>query len=184
MICDLVGATALSSQLDPEDLREIIAAYQRTVSDTVTGFDGFVGNYLSDTVPVYFGYPRAHEDDAERAVRAGLGVIDAVARLDLKHVKLQTRIGIATGVVVVSEGSTQERSVVGEAPYIAAQLKVLAEPNTVVIAAGTPGCSAVSSSTSTSAPSRSRAPPRRCRLGRYCVRARSPAASRRCAARR
>jgi class 3 adenylate cyclase/predicted ATPase len=137
MICDLVGATALSSQLDPEDLREIIAAYQRTVSDTVTGFGGFVGNYLSDTVPVYFGYPRAHEDDAERAVRAGLGVIDAVARLDLKHVKLQTRIGIATGVVVVSEGSTQERSVVGEAPYIAAQLKVLAEPNTVVIAAGT-----------------------------------------------
>jgi class 3 adenylate cyclase/tetratricopeptide (TPR) repeat protein len=137
MICDLVGSTMLSSRLDPEDLREIIAAYHRAVSQTVASFDGFVGNYMGDTVPVYFGYPRAHEDDAERAVRAGLGVIDAVARLDLKCAKLQARVGIATGVVVVSEGSAQERSVVGEAPYLAAQLKVLAEPNTVVIAAAT-----------------------------------------------
>jgi class 3 adenylate cyclase/DNA-binding winged helix-turn-helix (wHTH) protein/predicted ATPase len=137
MICDLVGTTMLSSRLDPEDLREVIAGYHRAVSETVAGFDGFVGNYMGDTVPVYFGYPRAHEDDAERAVRAGLGVIAAVARLDLKHAKLQTRVGIATGVVVVSKGSAQERSVVGEAPYLAAQLKVLAEPNTVVIAAGT-----------------------------------------------
>jgi class 3 adenylate cyclase/predicted ATPase len=137
MICDLVGSTMLSSQLDPEDLREVIAGYHRTVSKTVAGFDGSVGNYMGDTVPVYFGYPRAHEDDAERAVRAGLGVIDAVARLDLKHAKLQTRVGIATGVVVVSEGAAQERSVVGEAPYLAAQLKVLAEPNTVVIATNT-----------------------------------------------
>jgi class 3 adenylate cyclase len=137
MICDLVGSTMLSSRLDPEDLREVIAGYHRAVCEIVAGFDGSVGNYMGDTVPVYFGYPRAHEDDAERAVRAGLGVIDAVGRLDLKYAKLQTRVGIATGVVVVSEGSAQERSVVGEAPYLAAQLKGLAEPNTVVIAAGT-----------------------------------------------
>jgi len=137
MICDLVGSTMLSSRLDPEDLREVIAGYHRAVSEIVAGFDGSVGNYMGDIVPVCFGYPRAHEDDAERAVRAGLGVIDAVARVDLKHAKLQTRVDIATGVVVVSEGSAQERSVVGEAPYLAAQLKVLAEPNTVVIAAGT-----------------------------------------------
>jgi len=137
MICDLVGSRMLSSRLDPEDLREVIAGYHRAVSEIVAGFDGSVGNYMGDTVPAYFGYPRAHEDDAERAVRAGLGVIDAVARLDLKYAKLQTRVGIATGMVVASEGSAQGLSVVGEAPYLAAQLKVLAEPNTVVIAAGT-----------------------------------------------
>src|SRR6516164_9897155 len=137
MICDLVGSRMLSSRLDPEDLREVMAGYHRAVSEIVAGFDGSVGNYMGDTVPVYFGYPRAHEDDAERAVRAGLGVIDAVGRLDLKYAKLQTRVGIATGVVVVSEGSAQKRSVVGEAPYLAAQLKVLAEPNTVVIATNT-----------------------------------------------
>jgi class 3 adenylate cyclase len=137
MICDLVGSTMLSSRLDPEDLREVIAGYHRAVFETVASFDGFVGNYMGDTVPVYFGYPQAHEDDAERAVRAGLGVINAVARLDLKDVKLQTRVGIATGVVVVSEGSAQKQSVVGEAPYLAAQLKVLAEPNSVVIATST-----------------------------------------------
>jgi class 3 adenylate cyclase/DNA-binding winged helix-turn-helix (wHTH) protein len=137
MICDLVGSTMLSSRLDPEDLREVIARYHCAVSETVAGFDGSVGNYMGDTVPVYFGYPRAHEDDAERAVRAGLGVIDAVGRLDLKYAKLQTRVGIATGVVVVSEGSAQKRSVVGEAPYLAAQLKDLAEPDTVLIATGT-----------------------------------------------
>jgi class 3 adenylate cyclase len=131
MICDVVGSAMLSSRLDPEDLREVIAGYHRAV------FDGFVGNHMGDTVAVYFGYPRAHEDDAERAVRAGLGVIDAVARLDLRLAKLQTRVGIATGVVVVSEDSAQERSVVGEAPYLAARLKVLAEPNMAVIAATT-----------------------------------------------
>ena len=84
MICDLVGSTMLSSRLDPEELREVIAGYHRAVSEAVAGLDGFVGNYIGDTVQVYFGYPRAHEDDAERAVRAGLGVIDAVSRLDIK----------------------------------------------------------------------------------------------------
>jgi predicted ATPase len=107
----------------------------------VAEFDGFVAKYMGDGVLVYFGYPRAHEDDAERAVRAGLGVVDAVGRLDVKSVKLQARVGIATGLVIVGdligEGSAQEQSVVGETPNLAARLQSLAEPDAVVIAAGT-----------------------------------------------
>jgi class 3 adenylate cyclase/DNA-binding winged helix-turn-helix (wHTH) protein len=137
MICDLAGAETLASRLDPEELREIIAAYHRTVTEVVVSFEGFVGGHMGDTVLVYFGYPRAHEDDAERAVRAGLGVIDAVGCLDLKSYKLQTRVGIATGLVVISEGSAEGRLAIGETPYLAARLKVLAEPDMVVIAAGT-----------------------------------------------
>jgi class 3 adenylate cyclase/predicted ATPase len=141
MFCDLVGSTELSSRVDPEDLREVIGAYHHAVAEVVAGFDGFVAKYMGDGVLVYFGYPRAHEDDAERAVRAGLGVIDAVGRLDVKSVKLQARVGIATGLVVVGdligEGSAQEQSVVGETPNLAARLQTLAEPNVVVIAAGT-----------------------------------------------
>jgi class 3 adenylate cyclase len=101
MFCDLVGSTALSARLDPEDLGEVIAAYHRIVGEVVAGLDGFVANYMGDGVLVYFGYPRAHEDDAERAVRAGLGLIDAVGRLDVKSVRLQAHVGIATGLVVV-----------------------------------------------------------------------------------
>ena len=119
MFCDLVGSTALSARLDPEDLREVIGAYHRAVAETVGGFDGFVAKYMGDGVLVYFGYPRAHEDDAERAVRAGLGVIDAVARLVVKSLTVHARVGIATGLVVVGdligEGSAQEQSVVGDA---------------------------------------------------------------------
>jgi class 3 adenylate cyclase len=141
MFCDLVGSTELSARLDPEDLRDIIAAYHRAVAEIVAGFDGFVSRYMGDGVLVYFGYPQAHEDDAERAVRAGLGAIDAVRRLDVKSVKLQTRVGIATGLVVVGDligaGSAQEQSVVGETPNLAARLQALAEPEAVVIAAGT-----------------------------------------------
>jgi predicted ATPase/class 3 adenylate cyclase len=141
MFCDLVGSTELSARLDPEDLREVIAAYHRVVADVVRSFDGFVAKYMGDGVLVYFGYPRAHEDDAERAVRAGLGVIDTVGRLDVKSVKLQARVGIATGLVVVGdligEGSAQEQSVIGETPNLAARLQALAEPDAVVIAAGT-----------------------------------------------
>jgi predicted ATPase/class 3 adenylate cyclase len=141
MFCDLVGSTSLSSRLDPEDLREVIAAYHRAVAQIVAGFDGFVAKYMGDGVLVYFGYPSAHEDDAERAVRAGLGVTDAVARLDVRSVKLQARVGIATGLVVVGdligEGSAQEQSVVGETPNLAARLQASAEPDMVVIAAGT-----------------------------------------------
>src|SRR6202048_4078389 len=141
MFCDRVGSTALSPRFDPEDLREVIGAYHRAVAEIVAGFDGFVAKYMGDGVLIYFGYPRAHEDDAERAVRAGLGVIDGVGRLDVKSVKLQARVGIATGLVVVGdligEGSAQEQSVVGETTNLAARLQALAEPDAVVIAAGT-----------------------------------------------
>ena len=141
MFCDLVGSTALSTRFDPEDMREIITAYHRTVAEIVAAADGFVSRYMGDGVLVYFGFPQAHEDDAERAVRAGLGVVEAVRRLDVKSVQLQTRVGIATGLVVVGdligEGSAQEQSVVGETPNLAARLQALAEPETVVISAGT-----------------------------------------------
>jgi class 3 adenylate cyclase/predicted ATPase len=141
MFCDLVGSTALAARLDPEDMREVIGAYHRAVAGVVTAFDGSVGRYMGDGVLVYFGYPRAHEDDAERAVLAGLDVVDAVSRLDVRSVKLQVRVGIATGLVVVGEligeGSAREQSVVGETPNLAARLQALAEPDAVVIAAGT-----------------------------------------------
>src|SRR5215472_5341386 len=141
MFCDLVGSTALSARLDPEDLREVYAAYHRVVNEVVAGFDGLVAKYMGDGVLVYFGYPRAHEDDSERAVRAGLGVVDAVGRLVVKSVELQARVGIATGLVVVGdligEGSAQEQSVVGETPNLAARLQAVAEPQAVVIAAST-----------------------------------------------
>jgi class 3 adenylate cyclase/predicted ATPase len=141
MFCDLVGSAELSSRLDPEDLRDIIGVYQRAVAQLVAGFDGFVARYVGGGALVYFGYPRTHEDDAERAIRAGLSLIDAVARLDVRSVKLQARVGIATGLVVVGdligEGSAQEQSVVGETPNLAARLQSLSEPNAVIIAAGT-----------------------------------------------
>ena len=141
LFCDLVGSTALSSRLDPEDLREVIAAYHRAVANIVAEFDGFVAKYMGDGVLVYFGYPRAHEDDAERAVRAGLGAIDAVGRLDVKSIKLQARVGIATGLAIVGdligEGSAQEQAVVGETPNLAARLQALAGPNMLVISEAT-----------------------------------------------
>src|SRR5438034_7872774 len=141
MFCDLVGSTALSGRLDVEDLREVIGAYHNTATDVVRRFGGFVARYMGDGVLIYFGYPQAHEDDAERAVRAGLGLIDAVHRLDIKSVALQARVGIATGLVVVGDligdGSAQEQSVVGETPNLAARLQALAEPDAVVIAAST-----------------------------------------------
>jgi class 3 adenylate cyclase/predicted ATPase len=141
MFCDLVGSTELAARLDPEDFRDVIGAYQRTVAGVVTSFEGFVAKYMGDGVLVYFGYPRAHEDDAEHAIQAGLGTIEAVDRLDVKSIKLQARVGIATGLVVVGdligEGSAQERSVVGETPHLAARLQALAPPEAVVIAAET-----------------------------------------------
>ena len=141
MFCDLVGSTELSARLDPEDLREVIGTYHRTVAEAVAELDGFVAKYMGDGVLAYFGYPRAHEDDTERAVRAGLGVIDAVRHLDVRSAKLEARVGIATGLVVVGdvigEGSAQEQSVVGETPNLAARLQAIAKPNAVVIAAAT-----------------------------------------------
>jgi class 3 adenylate cyclase len=140
MFSDLVGSTALSARMDPEDLREVISAYQKCVATTVERFGGFVANYMGDGVLVYFGYPRAHEDDAERAVQAGLKLIAAVTALKTS-VSLQTRVGIATGLVVVGDligsGETLESGIVGETPNLAARLQVIAEPNTVVIAEST-----------------------------------------------
>ena len=141
MFCDLVGSTALSTRLDPEDLRALVGAYHGTVRDAVATYDGFVAKYMGDGVLAYFGYPRAHEDDAERAIRAGLRAIDAVGRLDAAGGKLQARVGIATGFVIVGdligEGSAQEQTVVGETPNLAARLQALAAPGRLVIAAGT-----------------------------------------------
>jgi class 3 adenylate cyclase len=140
MFSDLVGSTALSARMDPEDLREVISAYQKRVAETVQRFGGFVAKYMGDGVLVYFGYPQAHEDDAERAVRAGLELIQAVGALK-PNTSLQTRVGIATGLVVVGDligaGEAQERSIIGETPNLAARLQGLAEPNSVVIADST-----------------------------------------------
>jgi class 3 adenylate cyclase/tetratricopeptide (TPR) repeat protein len=140
MFCDLVGSTPLSVRFDPEDLREVIGAYHRCVTDTVGRFGGFVAKYMGDGVLIYFGYPEAHEDDAEQAVRAGLAVIDAVGRLATQE-PLNARIGIATGLVVVGDligaGAAQERGVVGETPNLAARLQALARPGTLVVAEGT-----------------------------------------------
>ncbi len=152
MFCDLVGSTALSTQLDPEDLREVIAAYHGCVAETVTRFGGYVAKYMGDGVLVYFGYPEAHEDDAENAVRAALALIPAMAELfpsptpprragEDKERGHQVRIGIATGLVVVGEllgtGEVQERNVVGETPNLAARLQSAAAPDTVVVDATT-----------------------------------------------
>jgi class 3 adenylate cyclase/predicted ATPase len=140
MFSDLVGSTALSARMDPEDLREVISAYQKCVAETVRRFGGFVAKYMGDGVLVYFGYPQAHEDDAERAVRAGLELVAAVGGLETS-VALQTRVGVATGLVVVGDligsGEAQERGIIGETPNLAARLQGIAEPNTVIIGEAT-----------------------------------------------
>jgi class 3 adenylate cyclase/predicted ATPase len=140
MFSDLVGSTALSARMDPEDLRGVISVYQRCVAETVRRFGGFVAKYMGDGVLVYFGYPQAHEDDAERAVRAGLELVAAVNALKT-DASLQTRVGIATGLVVVGDligsGEAQERGIVGETPNLAARLQGIAKPDTVVIAEST-----------------------------------------------
>ena len=142
MFCDLVGSTTLSARLDPEDLREIIGAYQRCCAVLVELNGGFVAKYMGDGVLAYFGYPQAHEDDAERAVRAGLALVEAVPKLTTAAGSpLQVRVGIATGLVVVGDligaGAAQEQAVVGETPNLAARLQAIAEPDTVVIAEST-----------------------------------------------
>ena len=141
MFCDLVGSTALSTKLDPEDLREVIAAYHKCVANVAARCGGFVAKYMGDGVLVYFGYPEAHEADAENAVRAGLAVIEEVAAGAVGKGGHQVRIGIATGLVVVGElvgsGEAQERNVVGETPNLAARLQSAAAPNSVLIDAGT-----------------------------------------------
>ena len=140
MFSDLVGSTALSARMDPEDLREVISAYQKCVAETVQRFGGFVAKFMGDGVLIYFGYPQAHEDDAERAVRAGLELVAAVSESEDPRAP-QTRVGIATGLVVVGDligsGASQEQAIVGETPNLAARLQGIAEPNSVVIAEST-----------------------------------------------
>jgi class 3 adenylate cyclase/tetratricopeptide (TPR) repeat protein len=140
MFCDLVGSTPLSTRYDPEDPREIVGAYHRCVADTVGRFAGFVAKYMGDGVLVYFGYPEAHEDDAERAIRGGLAVMDAVGKLVISE-PLNVRLGVSSGLVVVGDligaGAAQERGVVGETPNLAARLQALAQPGTLVIADST-----------------------------------------------
>src|SRR5208337_2951122 len=142
MFCDLVGSTAMSARLDPEDMRQVMRAYQDACSGVVARYDGFVAQFLGDGIFAYFGFPRANEDDAARAVHAGLEIADAVAGLrTLAREKLAVRIGIATGLVVVGDlvgqGSAQEQAVVGDTPNLAARLQGIAEPGGVVVSAST-----------------------------------------------
>ncbi|MGA8933965.1 MAG: adenylate/guanylate cyclase domain-containing protein [Pseudolabrys sp.] len=142
MICDLVGSTALSARLDPEDMGAVIDAFQATCARIMLAFDGFIADFRGDGILAYFGYPRAHEDDAERTVRAALDIAAAVARLKTRAQEpLSVRIGIATGLVVVGDlggaGALREHTVVGDTPSLAARLQALAEPGTVVVATST-----------------------------------------------
>jgi class 3 adenylate cyclase/tetratricopeptide (TPR) repeat protein len=146
MFCDLVGSTALSTGMDPEDLRDVIASFQNRCSAAIRRYDGFVAKYMGDGILVYFGYPRAHEDEAERSVRAGLDIVEAMAELNAAvprppGVEFGVRIGIATGPVIVGdqigEGTASETAVVGETPNLAARLQALAQPNQIVVSAAT-----------------------------------------------
>jgi class 3 adenylate cyclase len=163
MFCDLVDSTPLSSRLDPEDLRGIMGSYHRCVGETVEGFGGFVARYMGDGVLIYFGYPQAHEDDAERAIRCGLAVVDQVVRLNPAET-LHTRIGIATGLVVVG-GEIVEHDVVGETPNLPAY-KTLRNPTLSSLPRARGGWPATCSNTAISAPSRSRASSHPCRSGK------------------
>jgi class 3 adenylate cyclase len=139
MFCDLAGSTALSVRLDPEDMRQVIRAYQDACSGVVARYDGFIAKFMGDGILAYFGFPRAHEDDAERAVRAGLEIVGVVGALKTRAMdKLQVRIGIATGLVVVGDlvgqGAAQEQAVVGDTPNLAARLQGVALPGQIVLA--------------------------------------------------
>src|SRR4029434_11239796 len=145
LFCDLVDSTALASQLDPEDLREVVRAYQAICAEVIQRFDGYIAQYLGDGLLVYFGYPQAHEDDAQRAVRTGLGIVEAMATLNSRlgqkqGVRLAVRVGLHTGLVVVGEmggGGRQEQLALGDTPNIAARIQGLAAPDTLVISAAT-----------------------------------------------
>src|SRR5262245_5808305 len=143
LFCDLVDSTVLASQLDPEELREVVRAYQEACAKVIARFEGHIAQYLGDGLLVYFGYPLAYEDDAQRAVRAGLGIVEALGQLNTRlaqdhGVHVAVRLGIHTGLVVVGEvggGTRQEQLALGETPNLAARLQGLAAPNTVVISA-------------------------------------------------
>ena len=183
MFSDLVGSTALSARMDPEDLREVISAYQKCVAETVQRFGGFVAKYMGDGVLVYFGYPQAHEDDAERAVRAGLELIAAVSALKAAA-PLQTRVGIATGLVVVGDligsGEAQERGLSARRRTSRHVCRALPSRTRSSSPRAHESCSAICSSWRTSGPRTSRASPSRYGPGRRCGQVRLKAALRRC----
>jgi class 3 adenylate cyclase/tetratricopeptide (TPR) repeat protein len=141
MFCDLVDSTALTSRLDPEEMREVLATYRAAVAEVISGFGGYVAKYMGDGALAYFGYPQAHEHDAEQAIRAGLAIIERVGRLVSGATALASRVGIATGLVVVGDligsGEAQERGVVGDTPNLAARLQEMAPANTVLVAENT-----------------------------------------------
>ena len=145
LFCDLVDSTVLASQLDPEEWREVVRAYQRTCAEVIQRFDGYIAQYLGDGLLVYFGYPHAHEDDAQRAVQASLGILEAMDTLNTrlaqdKNRRLAVHIGIHTGLVVVGEmggGGRQENLALGDTPNVAARLQGVATPDTIVISAAT-----------------------------------------------
>ncbi|MDP6951178.1 MAG: adenylate/guanylate cyclase domain-containing protein, partial [Alphaproteobacteria bacterium] len=136
MFCDLVGSTALSESLDPEELSDVMQAYRRACTDVIKRYEGHVAQYLGDGVMIYFGWPAAHEDGAQRAVRAGLEIVDAIASLEAATA-LTVRIGIATGLVVVGDSGAESELAVGETPNVAARIQALAEPGTVAVAQST-----------------------------------------------
>jgi class 3 adenylate cyclase len=137
LFCDLVGSTAIAAQLDPEEWRETVGEYHRVAADAITRFSGHVVKYLGDGVMALFGWPEAHDNDAERAARVGLAIIDAISELDElpRHVKLTPRVGIDSGPVVVGKGASGEVDVFGDAPNIAARVEAAAEPGTVLVTA-------------------------------------------------
>jgi class 3 adenylate cyclase len=185
MFCDLVGSTTLSARLDPEDLRSIIGAYHRCCSEQVERNGGFVAKYMGDGVLAYFGYPQAHEHDAERAVRAGLALVEALPKLATDAgTTLQVRVGIATGLVVVGDligsGEAQERGIVGETPNLAARLQGIASRTWSSSPTARKDFLAISSSWKTSDPETLRASPGRRVPGRRCGLGLWRAASRPC----
>jgi class 3 adenylate cyclase len=135
LFCDLVGSTAIAARLDPEQWRETIAGYHRAAAEAIVRFDGHVAKYLGDGVMAYFGYPQAHDNDAERAARAGLALLDAIGKLNEEpgHANLSARVGIDSGLVVIGKGAGNEAEVFGEVPNIAARVQATAEPGTVAI---------------------------------------------------
>src|ERR1700730_18461228 len=135
LFCYLVGSSEVGSHLHPEEVREIVAGYHRAAAQAIERFDGHVAQYLGDGVMAYFGYPEAHDNDAERGARAGLAILDAVSKLNehATHPKLSTRIGIDSGAVVVGAGADKNTDVFGDTPNIAARVQAAAEPDTVVI---------------------------------------------------
>ena len=185
MFCDLVGSTVLSTQLDPEDLREVIAAYHECVADTVSRFQGYVAQYLGDGALIYFGYPHATENDAERAIRAALAVIAAVAELRPRGQTLAVRVGIASGSVVagniVGPIAKPEHGAIGETPNLAARLQALTEPDTVVVAQKRAAWRAACLTIATSVATLSRVLPNPFKPGRSCARRPTKAGRRRCA---